>query len=263
MAGRHGKLSNSPYHVITKRDLASEKYNNEYQHKNPPCKYRKNGQVCDLPQNKLRYKKICVSEKCRYLNKTNSQLRTQCAFLIRGKCSKKLLNCTKDEDLAYCCDYFLSIENYSHFHQQLETNDKYNRAYSTLIENVKNLKKKQKNFERKIKSYKNNSLNKRIYEINKQKQVLKGDVELLLPNVLEFKNANEQKSIFKLTINNLKNIEMEFMWFDKFIDDNQQWMSSYINGDVEKYKSGINSYRKAKEQYLDALENLLMVTNGK
>ena len=43
MSGRHGKLTGSPYHVITNRTLAGEKYGDEASQPKPLCKYRKNG----------------------------------------------------------------------------------------------------------------------------------------------------------------------------------------------------------------------------
>lgn len=259
MAGRHGKLSSSPYHVITKRDLASEK-SDEYQHKTPVCKYRKNNQLCNLPQNKLRYKKICVFEKCRYLNKTGTLTRNRCAFLIKGKCSKNLFNCTVDEDLAYCCDYFLPIEEYSVFHKQLEFNEQYNCAHKTLIDSIKSVKKKRKYCIGKIKAYNHPVLNRCITEISNGQRIMKKHEETLLPNALNFKDKSEQKRIFENSIKQLEKIEIEFMRFDKFIEDNNQWLLSNIKDDIGKYKIGIETYLKAKEQYLLIFEKLLTET---
>lgn len=256
MAGRHGKLSNSPYHVITKRDLASEK-NNDYQYKTPICKYRKNNQLCNLPQNKLRYKKICIFEKCRYLDKTDTPTRNKCAFLLKDKCSKNLFNCTADEDLAYCCDYFLPMEEYSVFHKQLEINEQYNCAYKALIDSIKSVKKKQKYCIGKIKLHKQTLLNRCIVEICNSQKLIKKNEETLLPNALNYKNVNEQKRVFQFSVKQLEKIEIEFMWFEKFIQDNQQWMILNVKEDVGKYKNGIETYMNAKEQYISAYKKLL------
>lgn len=246
LAGRHGKLTGSPYHVITNRALAGEKYGNEVSQPKPLCKYRKNGVICTLPQNKKRYKKNCVFNKCKYLEKNEIVLREDCVYLINDKCIySELLNCTGSEDLAYCCDYFLPIQDNMELHQKLKYKAKYEESYSTLIDRIKTLKSKQKYCVAMIKSNKQIYSDKRFNRLNKKLSRFAQVYNKILP-------ANDEKKQFSITM--LDELETEFMWFITTVSDNLSWISVYANVDVSRLYAALDCYQEAKQNYIKIIK---------
>jgi len=144
MSGRHGKLSGSPFHVITKRNLAAEKYGCRFYECLPECSYRHNN-ICTLPQNKNSYGKLCGHHKCKYIHTSNENLvnRHECIYSYKNIClyNSNLNNCTQKNDMSYCCDYFIPIKGNEELSKKIKNKTK---CYE-LIKHINELKKSRSN----------------------------------------------------------------------------------------------------------------------
>lgn len=250
MAGRHGKLSGSPFHVINCRDLAAEKYGEHFRGKITPCKYRTRSMTCGLPQNKKRYTKNCVPQGCSYLDDTCSRKRNSCANLVHNKCIyKKFSNCTQIEDLAYCCDYYSSDPMVAKKNKKMQ-------EYISLLENtnnrIKTLSNKQRHFMQIIKPIKRISEEEYFLFLEKVENTQVANIKNgILPNVLTSKNTTKE---MKNTYCILSQIEASFEAFYEIVKENREWFLKYENVDVSSLEDGFKKFRMASTRYMEFLK---------
>lgn len=187
MSGRHGRLSGSPFHVISKRDLAGEKFDCSCREEPPECIYRKN-QICYLPQNKLSYKKRCICFKCKYVGGKQgvTKERKNCIYAYGNTCLYNLLlnNCNRKNDLAFCCDYFVSVSG----NESLAKKIKDCHECQVLLEKVRKLKRQ---FKKAVDDRKRKEL---LGEIKKYSKEARGNSEFR--NVIQQELSNKIDCVF-------------------------------------------------------------------
>lgn len=166
MSGRHGKLSGSPFHVVTIKDIAKERYDSTYKSPQIECSYRKNG-ICTLPQNKKDYNSSCATYRCKFLQPIRQQTRNDCAFAVNNSCirNKNLRNCSNKHDLAFCCDYFISKTKNPEFAERVLQSFLFDEALSLYQYLLKSKQKKEKLLRKKIDNEKREEVQVRLLEV--------------------------------------------------------------------------------------------------
>ena len=258
MAGRHGKLSGSPYHVATVRNLAGERFGTAYSPSTPPCKYRNKTGLCELPQNKITYKKHCQFKKCKYLIKESKMTRKSCLYMHFGECIyKKLTNCTKTEDLAYCCSYYKSKNENKELYERLQRDIKYNTLYSNLIASAGRVIKKMYKFEKEFKKNRSSISNRNYFKMKQELDDMGlSNLNNINPsNILEIRgNINIQEWIDE-SVEKLELLQTIYFKFLSIVKENSNWLEEYACFESLRHiENCFNDYTMISKKYIDFIK---------